>query len=335
LVRRFSYVVAALCVLLIGAGLWPLRRHHSTIPTAARNADALGQYHLDLRSPGHLAYALTYFKDEELRAPDAADGYAGAAAAYALLAESQPEGSPGQRKLVAFARASSRSALQRDEESSRAFAVLGFVAYRFAGNRVAAKRDLEHALANDANDAQAHHWLGVFFITEGKLNAGIAEIETAHRLQPTSEVYSRWLARGYLFARRPDEAIAEAQETLHIEVDDAPASLAIAGAQEQRGDLQQALRTLLALQHRDPSETPYVVPDAARLEAILHIRKRPQLARQIDRLAAAGRVDPFEAALFYLTIGRKQHASSMLRMVHRSMYAYELQRYDPRLSKLL
>jgi DNA-binding winged helix-turn-helix (wHTH) protein/Tfp pilus assembly protein PilF len=333
--RWFSYVVAALCIVLIGPGLWPLRQHHGTIPTAARNADALGQYHLDLRSPDHLAYALTYFKQEELRAPGDADGYAGAAAAYALLAEFQSEGSPRQRNLVSLAEASSRSALQRDAESSRAFAVSGFLAYRFAGSRVAAKRDLERAVAIDSNDAQAHHWLGVFFITQGKLNAGIAEIETAHRLQPTSEVYSRWLARGYLFARRPDQAIAEAQQTLDIEVDDAAASLAIAGAQEQRGDLDAALRTLLTLQRHNPSETRYVVPDAARLEAMLHVQKRSELARHIDRLAAAGQIDPFETGLFYLTIGRKQHASSMFRIARRSPYAAQIHRYDPRLSMLL
>jgi DNA-binding winged helix-turn-helix (wHTH) protein len=333
--RWLSYAGAALCMLAIGAGFWPLRQYRGTVPTAARNADALGQYHLDLRSPDHLAYALTYFKQEELRAPGDADGYAGAAAAYALLAEFQSEGSPRQRHLVSLAQASSRNALQRNAESSRAFAVSGFIAYRFAGSRVAAKRDLERAVAIDANDAQAHHWLGVFLITQGKLNAGIPEIELAHRLQPTSEVYSRWLARAYLFARKPDEAIAEAQQTLNIEVDDAPASLAIAGAQEQRGDLEAALHTLLALQRHNPSETPYVVPDAARLEAMLHVHKRPELARHIDRLAATGQVDPFETALFYLTIGRKQHASSMLRIAQRSLYAAEIHHNDPRLAMLL
>jgi tetratricopeptide (TPR) repeat protein len=336
--RSLPYTIAALSMLLIGATLWPpwpLRPHGGTIPTAARDADALGQYHLDLRSPDHLAYALAYFKEAELDASGDADGYAGAAAAYALLAEFQTEGSPRQQALISLAKASSDSALFRDAASSRAFAVSGFIAYRFTGNRDAAKRDLEHALAIDPNDAQAHHWLGVLFITEGKLDAGTAEFEVAHRLQPTSEVYSRWLARAYLFSRHPGEAIAEAQQTLHIELDDAPASLAIAGAEEQRGDLKQALHTLLALQRRDPSETPYVVPDAARLEAKLHSASRPELARHIDQLAAAGTVDPFETALFYLTIGRKNHAMSMLRIVHRSLYAAELQRYDPRLLALL
>ncbi|HEY3675555.1 MAG TPA: winged helix-turn-helix domain-containing protein [Candidatus Tumulicola sp.] len=333
---RFSYATfAALCFVLIGAALWPLRAPHGTIPMAARNADALGQYHLDLRSPDHLAYALAYFKEAERRAPGGAEGYAGAAAAYSLLAEFQPEGSSRQRNLVALARSSSHDAIVRDAESSRAFAVLGFVAYRFDDDRDAAQRDLERAVAIDSNDAQAHHWLGVLFITQGKLEDGIAEIETAHRLQPTSEVYTRWLARAYVLTRHPDRAIAEAQQTLHIEEDDAPALLAIAAAQEERGDLQQALDTLLALQRSNPSETPYVAPDAARLEVRLHLRERVELARRIDRLAIAGQVDPFEAALFYLTIGRKERAAAMLRIAHRSFYANEIHRYDPRLAMLL
>jgi DNA-binding winged helix-turn-helix (wHTH) protein/Tfp pilus assembly protein PilF len=336
--RWLPYAGAVFSIFLILTTFWqpwPFRPHGGTIPTAARDADALGQYHLDLRSPNHLAYALAYFKEAERDAPGEAESYAGAAAAYALLAEFQTEGSPRQQALISLAKASSESALLHDAESSRAYAVSGFVAYRFSGNREAAKRDLEHALAIDPNDAQAHHWLGVLFITEGKLDAGTAEFEVAHRLQPTSEVYSRWLARAYLFTGHPGEAIAAAQQTLHIELDDAPASLAIAGAQEQRGDLRQALDTLLALNRRDPSETPYVVPDAARLEAKLHSARRPDLARRIDQLVAAGKVDPFEAALFYLTVGRKNRAMSMLRIVHRSLYAAALQHYDPRLLALL
>jgi DNA-binding winged helix-turn-helix (wHTH) protein/Tfp pilus assembly protein PilF len=336
--RWLPYVFAALSLVLITSTVWssrPLRPHDGAIPTAAREADALGQYHLDLRSPDHLTYALAYFKEAERNSPGDAHGYAGAAAAYALLAEFQTDGSPRQQALISLAKASSNSALLRDAESSRAFAVSGFIACRFAGDRDAAKRDLERALSIDPNDAQAHHWLGVLFITQGKLAAGIAEIETAHRLQPTSEVYTRWLARAYFFTHQPDKAIAQAQQTLRIEPGDAPASLAIAGAQEQRGDLERALQTLLALQRDDPSETPYVVPDAARLEAKLHGTPRPDLARRIDQLAATGRVDPFETALFYLTIGRKSRAMTLLRIVHRSPYAAELQGHDPRLSALL
>jgi DNA-binding winged helix-turn-helix (wHTH) protein/Tfp pilus assembly protein PilF len=333
--RWFGYAAATICMVLVGAGLWPLRDHHDTIPTGVRSAEALGQYHLDLRSPDHLAYALAYFKEAERDAPSDADGYAGAAAAYALLAEFQREGSVSQHHLVSLAQASSRDALRTDAESSRALAVAGFIAYRFADSPAAADRDLERAVTIDANDAQAHHWLGVLRVTQGKLDAGIAEIETAHRLQPTSEVYTRWLARMYLFARRPDQAIVEAQQTLHIEEGDAPASLAIAGAQEQRGDLEAAMRTLLALQRRDPSEAPFVVPDAARLEAVMHVRQRIELTRRIDRFVAAGQADPFEAALFYLTVGHKRHAWSMLRVARRSQYAIDIQRNDPRLSTLL
>ena len=333
--RWFGYAAAAICLVLVGGGMRPLREHPGAIPTAVRSAEALGQYHLDLRSPDHLAYALTYFKEAERGAPSDADGYAGAAAAYALLAEFQREGSGRQHRLVALAQASSRDALRADAESSRALAVAGFIAYRFTGNPVVANRDLERAVSIDANDAQAHHWLGVLRVTQGKLDAGIAEIETAHRLQPTSEVYTRWLARMYVFARRPDQAIVEAQQTLHIEEGDAPASLAIAGAQEQRGDLEAALRTLLALQRREPSEAPFVSPDAARLEATLQVAERPELTRRVDRLVADGQADPFEAALFYLTIGRKRQAASMFRIEQRSTYATDIQRHDPRLSTLL
>lgn len=334
-VRSLPYAIAALFAILIGAAFSPFHPHGGTTPTAARDANTLGQYHLDLRSPAHLGYALSYFEEEQRLTPADPAGFAGAAAAYALLAEFQTEGSPRQRALISLAKTGSESALRRDANSARAVAVAGFIAYRFAADRQVAERDFERALAIDANDAQAHHWLGILFITQGKLDAGIAEIQTAHRLQPTSEVYSRWLARAYVFTHQPDEAIAEARQTLRIAPADAPASLAIAAAQEQLGELGQALQTLLALQRLVPSETPYVAPDAARLEVKLHRANRENLIRRVDRLAVTGRIDPFEAALFYLTVGRKDRAATLLRIADRSNFAAGIQHNDPRLLALL
>jgi DNA-binding winged helix-turn-helix (wHTH) protein/Flp pilus assembly protein TadD len=334
--RAIAWIALMLpAILLSAAALGTVQPHRAPVSTAASNEDALGRYHLDLRTPNHLEYALAYFKEAERDAPADAFGYAGAAEAYALLAEYQPERTARRRALVSLAEASRDIALLRDPDSARALAVAGFIAYRFNNNRFAADRDLDRAIAGDPNDAQAHHWRGVVLVTEGKLTAALAEFQEAHRLEPTSEVYSRWLARAYLFTRHAGDAIAEAQQTLRIEPDDAPAWLTIAGAQELRGDLEHAVQTLLALQRRDPSERPYVIPDVARLEARLRVANRVALIRHIDELAAGGRLDPFEAALFYLTVGRKNQAMNMLRIESRSVVAAEIQRNDPRLSALM
>lgn len=331
--RRLASVALALCAVVLTAGvLWSFAEHRAGISSTARDADELGAYHLALRTPDHIGYALAYFKEAEAAAPGDASAYAGAGAAYALLAEFQSDGSAPQRGLVALAIASTAAALLRHAEYSEALAVQGFIAYRFQDDRSAAARYLARALAVDPSDAEAHLWHGALLMREGRVIAAAEEFQTAHRLDPTSEVYSRWLARAYAFERKPDQAIAAARETLRIESDDAPAMLTIAQAQEQRGDLQSALRTLQTLVRLDPYERPFVIPDAARLEVRLR-NVDPSLVARIAALASSRRADPFETALLYLTIGRKATAMRMLRLASRSSLA--IQRYDPRLLALL
>lgn len=329
--RAIPWVAAACVALAAAAGaLWTIARAHEG-PVLARSVQ-LGEYHLALRSPEHLGYALTYFQSAEREAPNDGAAYAGAASAYALLAEFQPNGSARQRELVSLASSSSAEALRRDARSARAVAVRGFLAYRFRDDDAAAANDLRQALAEDPRDSEAHLWYGIVMMREGNLAAAAAQFQTARDLVPTSEVYSRWLARAFDFERRPEQAIAAARETLLIESDDAPAMLTIAHAQEQRGDLRAAIETLRGLLRIDPYEQPFVVPDVARLELRLG-KTDPSRVRRVGALAVSGRADPFETALLYLTAGRKSEAMRMLRRTSPSALA--IQRNDPRLLALL
>ncbi len=328
--RRGILLAAALSAGVLIAGIaWSLVRPNAAISIVARNGDELGEYHLAFRTPDHLSYALNYFKKAEAAAPDNAVAYAGAASAYALLAEFQSNGSAPQRALVSLANAAATAALRLDGRCARADAVLGFIAYRFHDNDALAAHDLASALAIDPGDAEAHLWHGVLLMREGSLAGATAEFQTAHQSEPTSEVYSRWLARAYTFEEKPDEAIAEALETLRIEPNDAPAMLMLAEAQEQRGRLKSALRTLEKLARIDPYEEPFVAPDEARLQLRLKKWNAARTARHFAVLAAAGRVDPFETALLYFTLHDKAEAMRMLHLTSPSSLL--IQRYDPRL----
>jgi DNA-binding winged helix-turn-helix (wHTH) protein/cytochrome c-type biogenesis protein CcmH/NrfG len=333
--RRTAFVSVAVasCSVVLAVTVWLPMGRHSVTSTAAHNADELGEYHLALRTPDHLSYALGYFKEAERAAPSDALAYAGAAATYALMAEFETEGSPRRRKLVALALASNADALHREPDFSRALAVQGFIAYRFQSDPAKANLYLERALAADPSDAEAHLWHGTYFMRERSLVAATEEFQTAHRLAPTVEVYSRWLARAYAFRGMADHAIAAAQETLQIRPDDAPAMLTIAEAQEQRGALSSALSTLQALVRRDPYERPFVVPDVARIEVRLRMVDPSLTAHRIGALAAAGQADPFETALLFLTVGHKAAGMRMLYLTSDSALA--IQRYDPRLLALL
>lgn len=294
----------------------------------AQAAYAQGLYQLSLRTHNALLYAREYFRTALHSDPRNADAYAGIAAAQALLAEYDT--SRAAANDVAQAARDCNRALAIDSADSQALAVAGFIAYRFRDDPDLAEADLDRALLLDPENAAAHHWHGVLLLTQGRLTPAIAEFQSAHSLQPTSEVFSRWLARAYVYAQRPEDAMRAATDALRVERDDAPAWIAFARAQEQRGALAQSLQTLRRLARAEPEERFFLTPDEARLEVRLHARNPAQLASAIDRLAAAKQIDPFETALFFLTLGRGNRAAEILRAASPSRVELALERNDPR-----
>lgn len=305
------------------------------ISASAREAYALGIYHLSLRSEPELHYALQYFRQTVRGAPGSAIGYASVASAYALLAQFQPDGSAAQRREVALAEASRNEALQREPGSADALAVSGLIDFRFENNPAVALSELRRAVSIDRGNALAHHWLGELLLTNGDVPGAIAELRIAHTLEPTSEVIARWLARAYTYDRRPGDAIPLALQALQIQPNDASAYLVLACAQEQRGQLEASLRTLRALAQRLPSEKPYALADEARIEYLLaRPSGRPAIVSRVDRLVAARQADAFEAALFYLTANEHERAAQLLQLERDSPWLVALQRFDPRFEKL-
>jgi DNA-binding winged helix-turn-helix (wHTH) protein/Tfp pilus assembly protein PilF len=297
---------------------------------ASREALALGNYHLNLRTAGELRVSLRYFRAAVAAAPQSATGYADIATVYALLAEYEPAGSQRARDRIVLSQQNLAAALARNPDESQAWAVAAFLAYRFRDDTATAERDLARALERDPENGTANLWHGIVRLEEGRLAAAVADFETAHRLDPSSEVAARWLARGYTFERRPKRAIELADEVLEIEPSDSPARLALADALEQQGDLLGARRVLEVLAHDDPNERRYAFPDIARIDLLLHRKEPRDVVPIIDRLASAGDADPFEAALFYRAAGLPARAAMLLGAAHRSPLERAVERADTR-----
>jgi DNA-binding winged helix-turn-helix (wHTH) protein/Tfp pilus assembly protein PilF len=306
----------------------------TSAPPKDREALALGVYHLRMRRPADLHDARDYFERAVRIAPQQPDGYAGLASTYALLAEYYAPNSRQQQHDVELARGYVDAALRRNPGDSDALAAAGFIAYRFDGDGGQAQTDLQRALSADPNNAAAHHWLGVLNLVEGNTRAAVDEMEAAHALEPTSEIFSRWLARAYAFAGRPRDALDLVSVTLSIENDDEAAMLVRASAQEELGDLRGALKTLRELGAHDATEQPFVEPDEARLEAMLYRNERKALISRVTAAVAASRADAYEAFLFYLTVGRRDRADALLHTIHGSLTTAGLQANDPRYKHL-
>lgn len=329
-VRAASFAAALLLVTITGS---QAARVAPPMPAAARESYALGEFHLHLRTPDELEYARSYFRQTAQRAPQEPAGYAGLASTYALLAEYYSDGSRAQQRYLNIARANRDAALARDPQDSDALAAAGFIAYRFDQDPRQARRVLDAALASNPDNAAAHHWHGVLLLTEGDIRGAVADLEAAHRLDPTSEIFIRWLARTYAYAGRADDALAMVSEALRIEPRDEASLLVRACAQEERGDLRGALHTLQWVA-RDPWEVQFVAPDEARILARLDRRRARTLTARIDRDVARRTVDPFEASLFYLTVGLHDRANALLRGTNPSLIMAGLEKNDPRYKAL-
>ena len=322
---------AAALVALLAGGSAP---QPATVALAAQAtvSYSLGMYHLNMRSASHLRHSADYFARTVREDPRSAFGYAGLAAAYALQAEFEKDGSAAFARDLRLARRYRNDALARDAANAEAHAVSGFLAYRFDGDPTLAEGELRRALAIDPRNTAAHHWHAVLLFSRGALDAALAEWELAHRLDPTSEVVSRWLGRAYYYRRRPADAVRVFAETLAIEPDDRPAWLGLAAAQEQRGDLRDALRTLGSVRRRMPDQNMYVIPSEARVRLLSRRGNLDaQTVARIDRLVAAHRLDAAEAALFYIALKRNERALAVLRRAPPpSAIVAAMDHFDPR-----
>ncbi|HEY5095069.1 MAG TPA: winged helix-turn-helix domain-containing protein [Candidatus Eremiobacteraceae bacterium] len=335
--RRFAFGGALIAIAVVastaGSAVQP-----SDVPLspAASVSYALGQYHLNLRTIADLRHSIVYFSQTVHEAPQSALGFAGVASAYALEAEFDAANSPAFSRDVALAKENRDQALTRGKTSAQAHAVAAFLAFRFDGDPVLAEHEFELAFACDPEDAAAHQWHAVLLFSQGAIRPAMVELELAHQLDPTSEVISRWLGRAYVYRRRPADAIRTLSDTISIEPADAPAWLSLASAQEESGKLRDALQTLETVGRRLPDERPYVIPDEARVRLLLsHGSSDPRTIMQMNSLVADKRVDAVEAALYYVALGSRDRAITVLRASRpASPIAAVLEKADPRFESI-
>jgi tetratricopeptide (TPR) repeat protein len=335
---RWSLAVRAATVLLTASVLSSGASSQNARPLAAEAsaAYALGRFHVDMRGRGNLLRSVEYFQRAVRAEPSRGQGYAGLASAHALLAEFEPERSPRFDAEVALAKRMQANAVRRDPSNADAHAVAGFIAYRFDGNFAAADREFRAAFAADDSNAMAHHWYAGSLLARGRLDAAVAGWETANRMDPTSEVYLRWLARGYAYQRRYRDAARRFAETLAIRPTDGAAGIGLAIAYEELGRFHDARAELREITRLVPYEWRYAVPAAARIALRADPARRDRAVdERLARLVDAGRIDGTETAAYFLAAHDRERALLALRHVRGSSeLARAIVRLDPRFSAL-
>lgn len=141
------------------------------------------------------------------------------APAYAMLAcrtaMDSVKGSAGAKNAEGLL----QKAFELDDNLADAYAVQGFIRIFHHRDWTGAETSLQNALALDANNVNAHHWLGVFYSIHRRLDEAKAEMQKALDLDPTNPTLLADIGQLHHFAGEKDTAIEYCNKALAINPD--------------------------------------------------------------------------------------------------------------------
>jgi len=162
-----------------------------------------GRYYWNKQTAADLETAISYFNQAIAKDPGYALAYSGLADAYSTL--SAYGGAPSEYFPKGIAAA--RRALELDGSLAHPHAVLGGSEMEYHWDFAGGEAEYKKALELDPNDATAHQWYALDIASiGGREQEALAEIDRAHRLDPSSLIITQSAGEVHLFARQFDEA---------------------------------------------------------------------------------------------------------------------------------
>jgi TolB-like protein/Tfp pilus assembly protein PilF len=193
------------------------RRRLTKQPTQTRKAYEFflkAQYHANKWTQDGLEHGIAYARQAIEVDPGYAAAYAWMATAYVHLALF---GSLGSSEALLKAKTAALRALQIDEGLAEAHTALGAVQFTYEWDTSGAERSFKRALVLDANYAWGHYWYGIWLLTLGRNQEGLAEAKRSVELDPLSANFSHTLALHLYVARDYDAALEQVQKTLELD----------------------------------------------------------------------------------------------------------------------
>jgi TolB-like protein/DNA-binding winged helix-turn-helix (wHTH) protein len=146
--------------------------------------------------------------------PTFAPAYSGLADAY--LVAGAYGSIPNQEALVR-GKAAAEKALQLDDKLARAHYALATAYTWYDWDWAKAEMEFHRAIDLNPNDALGRNWYGGYLSVHGRHDEAIKEHERARELDPFSLIINANLARSLYWARRYDDAIVQARQTLQMD----------------------------------------------------------------------------------------------------------------------
>jgi serine/threonine-protein kinase len=169
-----------------------------------------GMYHLDRQTAADVQRGLQYLEAAVQRDPANAYAYAGLAEGYATAGHS-PVAPPDAWPR---ARAAAERALTLSPDLADAHAVLARVKMYYEYDWAGAEREFKRTFELNPSHAFGHYHYSWFLTLFDRFDEAIVEHKKAQELDPLTPSTTTHLGTTYLWARRPDDALAEVARVL-------------------------------------------------------------------------------------------------------------------------
>jgi len=204
-----------------------VRRHSED--TEAYHSYLKGRYYFSKLNFAGVEKGIEHFRHAIETDPQYALAYAGLADCYIYLV-----------KPVEARQAVSR-ALELDDSVEEAHASLGFLKFIYDWDFVGAEIELKRALELNANYAEAHHWLAIFFANIGRHDEAAAEAIIAVELDPLSLMMNMTPALTFYLARQYAQAADALQKIIEMDATFVAAQSVLGNVYLQQGLFEKAM----------------------------------------------------------------------------------------------
>jgi TolB-like protein/Tfp pilus assembly protein PilF len=198
----------------------------------------IARFQMTNRSPENLRRAAQIFAQAAERDPNFALPYVGIADCNSLLAL---YGIPPPVNAYKIAEENALRALALDSDLSEAYASLGYVRFNGERNFAAAEKEFRQAIALNPSYATAHHWFALALTGADRHDESISEIKIAQKLEPTAPAIKTAAGIVYFRARRYEEGLAQALESLKTNPAFVPAHKVTRWIYQAQGNYEAAL----------------------------------------------------------------------------------------------
>ena len=240
-VRALFATVVATAILALPSGA-SLLRTPAGLPLVPGLRDyQLGRYFWERRGVANLQIAKGYFELVVAAAPSGADGYAGLAEVWGVLADGVPVNEPAHVVLARRAYRAARLAVERDENSAVGHAALGLALLQLGAPEADGITELRRAIALDPSNPEAHEWYGMRLLFAGRLSEADREMEIASSLQPTNVAVASWHALTRYYLHDGNTAVSGFRTALEINPAFDLAQIGLVAALVERGRYRDAL----------------------------------------------------------------------------------------------